>query len=190
MNCTPRVQSKLMTMKLESAVFGGGCFWCTEAVFSRLKGVNSVTSGYAGGNLKNPSYHEIIDKETGHAEVIKIEFDPSLIAYETLLDVFFSSHNPTSLNRQGNDIGNQYRSVIFSTNENQRSKALKYIKKLDHSKVFDRPVVTEVKTMLTFYPAEDYHQKYYERNIDQPYCEFVISPKLKHLKERFAHLLK
>lgn len=179
-----------MRNNTETAVFGGGCFWCTEAIFSRLKGVLSVTSGYAGGDLDNPSYYNIVDKETGHAEVIKIEFDPLLISYGTLLDVFFSSHNPTSLNRQDNDIGPMYRSIILYMNKNQRNKALSYIKKVNDSKIFDRPVVTEVRPLDKFYPAEEHHQKFYERNKESPYCEYIISPKLQKLRQKFSHLLK
>lgn len=174
-------------MKTEIAVFGGGCFWCTQAIFSRLKGIKSVTSGYAGGTMENPSYYDVSTGETGYAEVIKIEFDPKTISYENLLEVFWEIHNPTTLNRQGADIGSQYRSIIFYTTENQKRLAEKS-KQQKTNKGFK--VVTEVKPLINFYSAEAYHQKYYENNPDVPYCQLVINPKLTSFQKKFSFLLK
>jgi peptide-methionine (S)-S-oxide reductase len=171
----------------ETAVFGGGCFWCTEAVYKMLNGVISVTPGYAGGFGNNPTYDEVCSGLTGHAEVVKIEFDPSVILYEDLLTVFFATHDPTTLNRQGDDIGTQYRSIILYANGGQKQKALDFIKKIDEA---DHKIVTEVKPLESFYEAEDYHRDYYFRNKNAPYCEVVISPKLAKLQERFSNLLK
>lgn len=179
-----------MNKKNEVAVFGGGCFWCTEAVFERVKGIVSVMPGYAGGSLKDPGYYEVCEGTTGHAEVIKIEFDPSIISYQTLLDIFFDTHDPTTLNKQGNDTGTEYRSVIFYTTEEQKNQAEETIKKLENSKAFVRKIVTEIQPLDTFYNAESYHQKYYEKNSYQPYCSIVISPKIKHFEEKYASLLK
>lgn len=177
-------------MKTEIAVFGGGCFWCTEAVFQRLKGVRSVISGYAGGTAKNPTYEEVCADTTNHAEVVKIEFDPEIISYQELLTVFWSVHNPTTLNRQGNDTGRQYRSIILYTSQKQKELAESSIQKIEKSNVFDQPVVTEVKHLADFYPAEPHHQKYYDRYSFEPYCQLVIAPKLEKLKEKFASILK
>ena len=174
----------------ETAVFGGGCFWCTEAVFRKLKGVKSVTPGYAGGQTANPTYKEVSTHQTGHAEVIKVEFDPSAIPYHDLLEIFFSSHDPTQLNRQGNDVGRQYRSAVFYTREEQKDTAEKMLKDLDQSGTYHRPIVTEIMKLDAFYPAEDYHQNYYEKNASQPYCQLVISPKLQELKAKYANKLK
>lgn len=169
------------------AVFGGGCFWCTEALFNELKGVISVSSGYAGGKKKNPTYEEVCSGTTGHAEVIQIEFNPAKITYEDLLTVFFATHNPTTPNRQGADSGTQYRSIVLYTTEEQKKQAEAFIKKLNA----DGPkVVTEVVPLEHFYEAEMYHQKYYKNNNDAPYCQIVINPKLEKLKERFNELLK
>ncbi len=174
----------------KTAVFGGGCFWCTEAVFQRLKGVNSVVSGYAGGSLDNPSYEQVSSGNTGHVEVVKVEFDPSIIAYEDLLNVFFASHDPTTLNRQGNDVGTQYRSVIYAADENQEKAAREYIAKLETQKVFSSPILTEVKTLEKFFRAEDYHQNFYNDNQSYPYCTFVIDLKVAKLRQKFSHLLR
>jgi peptide-methionine (S)-S-oxide reductase len=172
------------------AVFGCGCFWCTEAVFDELRGVKSVVSGYAGGSTKNPTYEEVCGGRTGHAEVIKIEFDPGEIAFKDLLTVFFSTHDPTTLNRQGNDVGTQYRSAIFYANEEQKREAEAFIKELNDSKSFGKPVVTTVEPLGEFYEAEDYHQKYYANNPYQPYCQYMIPPKLTKLHKQFGTLLK
>ena len=178
----------------ELAVFGGGCFWCTEAAFQELRGVINVSSGYAGGSTssqqieKEPSYEEVSTGLTGYAEVVKIEFDPAVISYEDLLTVFFAIHDPTTLNRQGDDVGSQYRSIILYYNNRQRDVAEKFIKKLDEGS--DKKTVTEVRPIKNFYPAEGYHHNYYRLNPDKPYCQLVISPKLDKLKERFSELLK
>ena len=172
------------------AVFANGCFWCTEAVFSSLKGVASVTSGYTGGTIPNPTYEQVSSGNTGHAECIKIEFDPSVISYDDLLAVFFYTHDPTTLNRQGNDIGTQYRSAIFYTHEDQKQKAEELIAELNSSKAYDTPVVTEVVPLQKFYSAEAYHARYYAKHADQPYCQLVIAPKLEKLHKRFANVVK
>jgi peptide-methionine (S)-S-oxide reductase len=172
------------------AVFGGGCFWCTEAVFDELRGVKSVVSGYAGGSTKNPTYEEVCGGRTGHAEVIKIDFDPAEIAFKDLLTVFFATHDPTTLNRQGNDVGTQYRSAIFYADEEQKREAEAFIMELNDSKAFGKPVVTTVEPLGEFYEAEDYHQKYYANNPYQPYCQYMIPPKLNKLHKQFSALLK
>lgn len=177
-------------MKHETIVFGGGCFWCTETVFLKLRGVISVTSGYAGGVVDNPNYYEVSEGKTQHAEVVRIEFDPQIITFKSLLAVFFAVHNPTILNRQGNDVGSQYRSVIMYTTEKQKLESEEAIKKINDSKEFENPVVTEVTPLTKFFTAEEYHQNYYQKNGDQPYCTFVIAPKLKKLEEKFRNLLK
>lgn len=169
------------------AVFGGGCFWCVEAVFAGLKGVIATAPGYAGGGSDSPTYEDVSTGKTGHAEVVKIEFDPSRISYEDLLTVFFASHDPTTPNRQGSDIGPQYRSIILYTNEEQKEKAQNFIKKINSE---GPNAVTEVMPLETFYEAEDHHKDYYAKNPDKPYCQLVINPKLKKVKERFAELLK
>lgn len=176
--------------KTEIAVFGGGCFWCTEAIFANLKGVSFVTPGYAGGNFVDPDYEDICTGRTGHAEVIKIDYDPQKISYGDLLKVFFSLHNPTTLNQQGADHGTQYRSIILYTNGKQKKEAVNFIKKLTQEKYFLDPIVTEIKPLDKFYEAEDYHQKYYEDHESEPYCEIVINPKLAKLRREFASLLK
>ncbi len=173
---------------LQTAVFGGGCFWCTEAVFDQLKGVESVMPGYAGGTVENPTYEQVCSGRTGHAEVIKIEYDPSQITFEDLLTVFFATHNPTTKDRQGNDVGTQYRSSIFYTTEEQKKAAEAYIKAVDEGP--GDPIVTEVKPLDTFYEAEEYHRKYFENNKTQAYCQVIISPKVDKLQEKFANLLK
>lgn len=173
---------------MAKAVFAGGCFWCTEAIFKELKGVKSVTPGYSGGKVKNPTYEQVSTGETGHAEATEFEYDPAVISYNDLLTVFFATHDPTTLNRQGNDVGSQYRSAIFYMDEVQKKEAEEFIKKIDIDK--DRPVVTEVVPFEEFYEAEDYHKNYYEAHKDQPYCQLVISPKLEKLKSHFRALLK
>jgi len=176
--------------KLQSAVFGGGCFWCGEALFERLKGVESVRAGYAGGTKENPTYKEVSSGEAGHAEVIRVEYDPAIISYDTLLSVFFSTHDSTTLNRQGNDVGAQYRSAVFYTDEQQKEDTEKFVKKLEEEKVFENPIVTEIKPLTKFYEAEGYHQAYYKKNKDAPYCKVVIDPKIQKLKAQYEHLLK
>jgi peptide-methionine (S)-S-oxide reductase len=174
---------------LSKATFGGGCFWCTEAFFQRLKGVHSVVSGYSGGHVKNPTYRQVCDGDTGHAEVIQVAYDPQVIAYDELLEVFWKTHDPTTLNRQGNDIGPQYRSVIFYHDEEQKKLAEQYKQKLDAAGIYDAPIVTEISPFQEFYPAEDYHQRYYNQNSGQMYCRFVITPKLEKFKEVFKDKL-
>jgi len=174
----------------EAAVFGGGCFWCTEAVFDELRGVVSVMPGYAGGSVKNPTYEQVCGGGTGHAEVIRIEFEPSQISFKDLLTVFFATHDPTTLNRQGNDVGSQYRSTILYADEEQKQEAERFIKDLNETKAFGKPVVTTVERLGEFYEAEDYHRKYYANNPYQPYCQFMIPPKLQKLHKQFAELLK
>jgi peptide-methionine (S)-S-oxide reductase len=178
------------TNKMELATFGGGCFWCTEAVFKELKGVESVTSGYSGGHVINPAYREVTSGTTGHAEVIEIEFDPAVISFQELLEVFWATHDPTTLNRQGADVGPQYRSVIFYHNEKQQEIAEQIKQKLNDEKVFDKPVVTEISLWENFYRAENYHQDYYENNAAQGYCQFVIVPKLDKFRKIFKDKLK
>lgn len=175
---------------LETATFGAGCFWCVEAVFQRLDGVESVASGYSGGHVDKPTYRQVCDGTTGHAEVIQIQFDPSKISYEDLLYVFWRTHDPTTLNRQGNDQGTQYRSVIFYHNESQRAAAEKSKKETDAAHVWPDPMVTEISAFKNFFKAEDYHQNYYNDNQDQPYCRFVIDPKIQKLKKEFKDKLK
>lgn len=177
-------------MKNEVAVFGGGCFWCTEAVFKMLKGVSSVLPGYSGGTTKNPTYEEVSGGNTGYAECTKVEFNPEEISYRDLLTVFFGSHDPTTLNQQGNDFGTQYRSVIFYTTPEQKETAESFIKEINASNKDGKPVVTEVVPLTEFYVAENYHKDYYERNKDAPYCELVINPKLEKVVKNFANLLK
>ena len=173
----------------EKATFGGGCFWCTEAVFQDLKGVQSVVSGYAGGHIKNPAYREICTGRTGHAEVIQITFDPSIISFEELLEVFWLTHDPTTLNRQGNDVGTQYRSVIFYHNEKQRKTAVTSKEKTDATDLWQDPIVTEISPYEVMYEAEEEHQNYYKDHTYQPYCTFVISPKIQKLRKHFAKKL-
>jgi len=176
--------------ELEVATFGAGCFWCVEAVFQNLKGVESVISGYTGGHVKNPSYKEVTTGSTGHAEVTQIQYDPKKITFDELLEIFWQTHDPTTLNRQGADAGTQYRSAIFYHNEEQQLLAVKYKKELDESGAFENPIVTEITALDEFYVAEDYHQNYYNLNSDQPYCSFVIVPKLEKLKKVFKDKLK
>jgi peptide-methionine (S)-S-oxide reductase len=172
-----------------TAVFGGGCFWCTEAVFRRLRGVLDVQPGYAGGHVEHPTYEEVSSGTTGHAEVIRFEFDPALIRYDDLLDVFFATHDPTTADRQGNDVGPQYRSVIFSVDEEQRDAAREFIEKLNRSSEYGAPIVTTVQPLDRFWSAEDYHKKYYETHRGDPYCQIVINPKLEKVQQKFHQLL-
>lgn len=179
-----------METKTEVAIFGGGCFWCTEAVFQMLKGVIDVAPGYAGGENPNPTYSEVCTGTTGHAEVIRVEYDPSLISFRTLMTVFFGSHDATQLNRQGNDVGTQYRSSIFPTTPEQASEAKAFIKELQDSSTEGDPIVTTVEENAAFYPAEDYHQNYYNQNKSQGYCQVIIAPKLAKVQKEFADLLQ
>ena len=175
---------------MEKATFGAGCFWGVEETFRKLNGVLSTAVGYAGGTKNNPSYEDVCSDETGHAEVVQLEFDPSRIGYDRLLDVFWSNHNPTTLNRQGPDVGSQYRSAIFYHSPEQKTIAEDVIATLTREKVFDKPIVTEVAPATEFYMAEDYHQEYFERNPYQPYCTYVINPKVAKFRTAFAEKLK
>lgn len=175
---------------LKIATFGNGCFWCTEAVFQQLEGVERVESGYAGGSVKNPSYKEVCTGTTGHAEVIRVFFNPEKISYRTLLDVFFSTHDPTTLNRQGADVGTQYRSAIFYHDEAQKAEAEKIIADLEKENVFEDKIVTEITAVNNYYPAEDYHQNYYNNNKTQGYCQAVINPKLQKFIKKYKDKLK
>lgn len=176
--------------KLQKATFGMGCFWCTEAVFQRIKGVVSVKSGYEGGNTPNPTYEDVSTGETNHAEVLEINFDPTKISFEELLEIFWKSHDPTTLNRQGADVGTQYRSVIFYHSDEQKQIATKYKEELNKTKAFDNPIVTAIDKASTFYVAENYHQDYYIKNGEQPYCKLVILPKMEKLEKLFKSKLK
>jgi methionine-S-sulfoxide reductase len=176
--------------KLQKAVFGGGCFWCLEAIFQNLKGVEKVTSGYSGGYSKNPTYQEVSSGISGHAEVIEIQFRPSEISYMELLLIFFQSHNPTTLDQQGADKGEQYRSVVFYTDLEQKNETQSVIEELTTEKIFKDKIVTKIQEFENFYPAEGYHQNYYKNNPDQSYCKIVISPKLKKLQENFKQYLQ
>lgn len=172
------------------ATFGGGCFWCTEAIFQNVEGVSKVVSGYMGGKVKNPTYREVSSGLTGHAEVIQISYDTSVISYPELLEIFWKTHDPTTLNQQGADVGTQYRSVVFYHDEEQRRLAEKYKEELDKAGAFDRPIVTEISPASAFYVAEDYHQNYYNLNGKAPYCTFVIAPKLEKFRQAFGDKLK
>ena len=174
----------------EVILFGGGCFWCTEVIFKILKGVISVESGYAGGVKENPTYEQVCLGNTGHAEVVKIEYNPKIVSLKNLLTVFFATHNPISKNRQGNDIGEQYRSIILYQTQEQKEISEKFIKELNQSSEKGNPIVTEIKKLEKFYPAEDYHRDYYEKNKKQPYCQVVINPKLVKVREKLSQLLK
>lgn len=175
---------------LETATFGAGCFWCVEAVFQRLKGVESVASGYSGGQVANPTYKQVCTGTTGHAEVCQITYDPRQLSFEQLLEVFWKTHDPTTLNRQGNDVGTQYRSVIFYHSEEQKKLAQQYKARLDSSGAFPAPIVTEIAPFTVFYKAEDYHQNYYRENPSQGYCRMVIAPKMEKFEKVFAEKLK
>ena len=175
---------------LDLATFAGGCFWCTEAVFKRLEGVEKVVSGYTGGQIKNPAYREICTGRTGHAEAIQISYNEDVITFNELLEIFFATHNPTTLNRQGNDVGTQYRSAIFYNNPTQKEQAEAFISVLEKEHVFDNPITTEVVELGVFYNAEDSHQNYFDLNKEQPYCQYIINPKIKKLKAYYSHKLK
>jgi peptide-methionine (S)-S-oxide reductase len=176
--------------EFEIATIGGGCFWCTEAVFESVKGITSVESGYAGGFVKNPSYREVCNGNTGHAEVVQIRFNPNQISFQQILEIFFATHDPTTLNQQGADKGTQYRSVIFYHNQNQKDIAQKLIQELNQNSVFTKPVVTEISEYTAFYKAEDYHQNYFANNPDASYCSIVIRPKVEKFKKNYSAKLK
>jgi peptide-methionine (S)-S-oxide reductase len=176
--------------QFDTATLAGGCFWCTEAIFNRLKGVISVVSGYAASQVENPSYKEVCTGRTGAAEAVQITYDPSVISYDTLLEIFWHTHEPTTLNRQGNDVGTQYRSAIFYSNDEQKQIALASKEALEKSGAYNRPIVTEIVPFTNFYPAEDYHRDYYDRNRSQGYCMFVIDPKVKKLLKEYKQVLK
>lgn len=186
MNTTDSV----MPAKVDTADFGEGCFWCTEAFFQRLKGVISVKSGYGGGHVTNPTYEQVCDKSTGHAEMARITFDPTVITYDELLEVFWKTHDPTTLDQQGADKGPQYRSVIFYHSQEQKEKADKYRTALNQSGAWDKPIVTAIEPFKNFYPAEDYHDNYYNDNQNQSYCRYVIAPKLEKFEKVFKNKLK
>ena len=175
---------------MQKAVFGGGCFWCTEAVFKALKGVSKVLPGYAGGTVAHPTYLQVADGKTGHAEVVYLEYDPEQIAYRDLLTIFFASHDPTTINRQGHDVGDHYRSVIFYTSEEQKQEAEEFIRGINSSNALGANVVTELEPLEKFYEAENYHHDYYANNQAMPYCQIIINPKLEKVQQRFAALLK
>jgi len=172
------------------ATLGGGCFWCMEAVFNELNGVDKVVSGYSGGSVANPTYEQVCTGRTGHTEVVQITFDPKIISYEEILRIFFTMHDPTTLNRQGNDVGTQYRSVIFYHNDEQRLIAQQVIEEINKARIYDQPIVTQVQSFKTFYKAEDYHQEYFKKNPVQPYCRVVIAPKVAKLRTRYLQKLK
>ena len=176
--------------RIEVTTLGGGCFWCTEAVFSQLKGVEEIEPGYSGGNVENPSYEQVSTGKTGHAEVAQITFDPAVISFKEILQIFFSTHDPTSLNRQGADIGTQYRSVIFYHDDEQKAIAEQVIKELSDEGAFDAPIVTQVEPLKAFYKAEDYHKEYYKRHPEQPYCRVVIAPKIAKFRHLYLSKLK
>lgn len=183
-------QTNINLQDMETVTFGAGCFWCVEAIFQRIKGVEEVKSGYMGGKIKNPTYKEVCSGLTGHTEVVQLKYNPEVISYKELLEVFFQTHDPTTLNRQGADVGTQYRSVIFYHNEAQKELAEQIKKQLNNNHVFENPVVTEILPATEFYVAEDYHQNYYNQNSSQPYCSYVIKPKVEKLKKDFRDKLK
>jgi len=179
-----------MNTNLHTATLAGGCFWCLEAVYDEIKGVHSVESGYAGGHMDNPSYRAVCNGDTGHAEVVQVHFDPNVVSYHDLLNVFFAIHDPTTMNRQGGDVGTQYRSAIFYHDDEQKKIAEELIKDLNVQKIWDRPIVTEVAKLDKFYMAEDYHQEYFARNPYQPYCQAVVAPKVSKFRKHFLEMLK
>jgi peptide-methionine (S)-S-oxide reductase len=183
-------RSNRMNTNLQTATLAGGCFWCLEAVYDEIKGVQGVESGYAGGHVDNPTYRAVCNGDTGHAEVIQVHFDPNVVSYRDLLNVFFAIHDPTTLNRQGADVGTQYRSAIFYHDDEQKKTAEELIKDLNTQKIWDRPIVTEVAPLEKFYMAEDYHQEYFARNPYQPYCMAVVSPKVSKFRKHFIEMLK
>lgn len=172
------------------AIFAGGCFWCTEPVFSQLRGVRKVVSGYIGGHTLNPTYKDICNGDTGHAEAIQITFDPDQVSFETLLEIFLVSHDPTTPNRQGNDVGTQYRSAVFCQNEEQRDATVKMIAEFNAAHIYNSPIVTQINGADTFYPAENYHQYYFDKNPNQPYCLAVAAPKAAKIRTKYSHLIK
>jgi peptide-methionine (S)-S-oxide reductase len=176
--------------RTELATLGGGCFWCLEAVYLRVEGVHGVRSGYAGGARPNPTYQQVCSGATGHAEVVEVAFDPDVIPYEEVLEIFFAIHDPTTPNRQGADVGTQYRSVIFHHSERQREVAERLVRELNAQGIWDAPIVTEIEPLETFWPAEDHHQDYFRRNPTQPYCQVVVAPKVAKFRRRFAHRLR
>ncbi|HEY0969999.1 MAG TPA: peptide-methionine (S)-S-oxide reductase MsrA [Gemmatimonadales bacterium] len=178
------------TSRLETATLGGGCFWCTEAVMNDVRGVERVTSGYAGGHLPDPSYEQVCTGTTGHAEVVRVTFDPSVVSYRDLLRIFFATHDPTTPNRQGADVGPQYRSIVLTESDEQRRVAEEVIAELEREELWDAPVVTQVEPLTEFYPAEGYHDRYFERNPRQPYCQVVIAPKVAKFRKGFEGMLK
>jgi len=182
--------NEIMGKELEKATLGGGCFWCTEAVYLELKGVVDVKPGYSGGHVKNPSYREVCNETTGHAEVVQVTFDPEVVSFSEILEVFFVTHDPTTLNRQGNDVGTQYRSAIFYHSEAQKQTAKQVIELLEKEKAFAKSIVTEVTAFEAFYPAEDYHINYFARNKNQPYCQYVVAPKVEKFRKVFKEKMK
>lgn len=182
--------TQIMNDSVQVATFAGGCFWCTEAVFLEVKGVNKIVSGFTGGFVKNPAYREVCNETTGHAEGIQITFNPKEVAYEDLLEIFFATHDPTTLNKQGADVGTQYRSAIFYHSEEQKAKAENYIQLIEKEKLYANPVVTQIEAAGVFYLAEDYHQNYYNQNKEQGYCQYVIAPKLDKLRKYYKSKLK
>lgn len=182
--------TKSSLMGTETITFGSGCFWCTEAIFQQVKGVEKVVSGYSGGHVVNPTYEEVCGKETGHAEVCQLTFDPSQVSVDELLEIFWQTHDPTTLNQQGNDIGPQYRSVVFYHNQHQKERAEYFLNELNKSGAYDKPIVTTIESYKNFYKAENYHQNYYNQNGNQPYCYFVIRPKLEKFEKAFKNKMK
>ena len=174
----------------ETATLGGGCFWCTEAVFDNVRGVEDVVSGYSGGHTENPTYSQVCSETTGHAEVVQIKFNPDEISFKEILQIFFGTHDPTTLNRQGNDVGTSYRSAIFYHSPEQKAIAEEVIREITDEDVFGKPIVTEVTEFTRFYPAEDYHQEYFAKNPNQPYCAAVVAPKVGKFRQKFAYRLK
>lgn len=178
-------------MAIEQIVtLGGGCFWCLEAIFTELKGVKKAISGYSGGHVPNPSYNEVCNETTGHAEVVQVTFDPEIVSYKELLEIFFTFHDPTTLNRQGNDVGTQYRSVIYVHSQEQKTITEQVIKEIEKTQIWSNPIVTEVTEFTKFYPAEDYHQEYFQNNSNQPYCRAIIAPKVAKFREKYYNKLK
>ncbi len=189
-NSNKQENNKVTNKNFETATLGNGCFWCTETIFEKLDGVIEAVSGYSGGTTENPTYKDVCTGYTGHAEVIQITFDPEKITFAELLEVFWKTHDPTTLNQQGNDIGTQYRSAVFYHNDEQKKLATEIKNKLDKAGIYDAPIVTEITKFEKFYPAEDYHQNYYEQNKTQPYCNMVITPKIKKFEKVFKDKLK
>lgn len=179
-----------MNKDTEIAILANGCFWCTEAIFKRLKGIISVIPGYSGGNTENPTYEQVCSGTTNHAESIRLEFNPSIISYSKILEIFWHTHDPTTLNQQGNDIGTQYKSAIFYLNKKQKQEALVVKSKIEKEKIYKNPIVTEISKFINFYPAENYHKDYYDKNKDNPYCKLIINPKLKKFLKKYQNDIK